>query len=226
MFSWEVLHHRRDSVLIGCLVPPGGVSIDWAFAWAALQKPAIWDVMRLSGLPFGEARTQAAHQCLNGNYSYLFFLDCDIVPPPDTITRLMAHRLPIVSGMYHQRFPTYAGGDLSHLPCMFNEGPGPEGKVVRAAITNFQPGQLVEAVYVPGGCLLVHRSVFERFLQEGIRQIFRWTLNVDNPQGRSEDFEFSYRAREMGIRAYVDTSVAAVHETPSRVTQKGLEPKL
>jgi len=227
-FSWEIVQQRRDSTLIASIVPPGGVSIDWAYAWAALQKPPIWDVMRLSGLPWAEARTQAAYQCLNAAYSYLFFLDCDVLCPPDTISRLMAHRLPIVSALYHQRFPTYTGNELAYLPCMFNEAQTPEGKTVKQPITNFQPGSLVEAVYVPSGAVLIHRSVFERFVQAGIRRIYQWTLTVDNPEaGMSEDFYFTKTAREMfGIRAYVDTSVVATHETSAKVTQKGLEVKL
>jgi len=228
MFSWQQLGVRRDSTLIAMCVAPGGVSIDWAYMWGNLQKPALWDVMRLSGLPWAEARTQAAHQCLNGNYAYLCFLDTDVLCPPDTIPRLMAHRLPIVSGMYHQRFPTYTGSELAYLPCMFTEGVGPDGQPVKQPITNFQPGQLVEATFVPSGCILIHRSVFEQFIQAGMKRIYQWTLHADNPVGGySEDFFMTKVARDMfGIRSYVDSSIACIHEAPGRITQKGLEVRL
>lgn len=230
-FSWEIQAQRAQSCLIAILAPPGGggVSLDWALSFNNMDKPPIWDVMRLSGLPFGEARTQAAYQCLNGGYQFLMFIDADILAPKDTIPRLMSHRLPIVSGLYHQRFPTWTGLSGDYLPCMFNEVAGPDGKLQKQTITDFKPGSLVEAAYVPAGCLLIHRSVFERFLANGIKRIFEWTLTAASEPpgaGRSEDFEFCARARALAYKCYVDTSIVAIHETGAKVTMKGLEPKI
>ena len=153
--SWEIVAQKANTCLIALLAPPGGISVDWALSFNNMEKPSAWDVLRLSGLPWGEARTQAAYQCLNGGYQWLFMLDCDIIAPKDTITRLMSHRLPIVSGLYYQRFPTWTGMSGDYLPCMFNEFAKPDGTVEKQTITEFKPGSLVEAAYVPGGCLLV-----------------------------------------------------------------------
>jgi len=166
-----------------------------------MEKPPIWDVMRVSGLPFGEARTQMAYQMLNGGYQWLFQLDADILAPKDTIPRLMVHRLPIVSGLYFQRFPSWTGTSGDYLPVMFSEVVGTDGVIAKQPITEFTPGSLVEAADVPAGCLLVHRSVFERFIANGIKRIFEWTLHqaAEPPgSGRSEDFEFCARARPPG----------------------------
>ena len=228
-FSWEIQAQRAQSCLIAIVAPPSGVSVDWALSFGNMDKPPIWDVMRLSGLPFGEARTQAAYQCLNGGYQWLFQIDSDILAPKNTIPRLISHRLPIVSGLYHQRFPTWDGISANYLPCMFNEVAGPDGKLGKQAITEFQPGSLVEAHCVPAGCLLEHRSVFERMLQAGIKRFFEWTLTAASEpagSGRSEDFEHIARARAIGFKAYVDTSVICIHETGAKVTPKGLEPKI
>jgi len=185
--------------------------------------------MRLSGLPWDVARTQAAIQCLNGGYNWLFFLDSDVLCPPETIPQLISHHLPIVSGLYHQRFPTWDGMTANYMPCMFNEVAGADGKLDKQAIVDYKPGSLVEAAYVPGGCLLIHRTVFERMTQEGIKRYFEWTLQVDSEppgSGRSEDFEFSARARSIGFKCFVDTSIVCTHETGGQVGQKGLLPKL
>ncbi|MBA7633355.1 hypothetical protein ES703_40921 [subsurface metagenome] len=227
--SWELVSQRAQSCLIAIVSPPGGVSVDWALSWGNMQKPPIWDVIRLSGLPWDIARTQSAIQCLNGGYQFLFFLDSDVLAPKDTIPRLIAHRLPIVSGLYHQRFPTWTGVTGDYLPCMFNEATGADGKLVKQAIVDYKPGSLVEAAYVPGGCLLVHRSVFERLTQAGIKRFFEWTLQVDAEPpgtGRSEDFEFCFKARSLGFKCFVDTSIIATHETGAQVGVKGLLPKL
>jgi hypothetical protein len=211
------------------VVPPFGVSVDWALSFANIEKPPIWDVMRLSGLPWDVARTQAAMQCLNGGYQFLFFLDSDIIAPRNTIPRLISHRLPIVSGLYYQRFPTWTGMEAAYLPCMFNEVAQPNGTVQKQPITDFTPGSLVEAHYVPGGCLLIHRSVFEHMLQAGIKEFFKWTLTTASEPpgtGRSEDFEFCARARALGFKCMVSTDVICIHETWGKVTEKGLQPKL
>lgn len=227
--SWEIVQQRAESCLIGILAPPGGVSVDWAFSFNNMVKPQLYDVIRVSGLPFGEARTQMAYQCINGGYQWLFQLDADVLAPIDTISRLMSHRLPIVSGLYNQRFPTWLGASGEYLPVMFNEVIGADGVFAKQPITEFTPGSLVEAAYVPAGCLLIHRSVFERFIANGIKRIFEWTLHqaAEPPgTGRSEDFEFSARARALGYKCIVDTSIIAIHETTAQVTSKGLLPKL
>ncbi len=224
--SWEIMQQRAESCLIGILSPPGGVSVDWAFSFNNMVKPQLYDVIRISGLPFGEGRTQMAYQCLNGGYQWLFQLDADILAPQDTIPRLMSHRLPIVSGLYFQRFPTWMGTTGDYLPVMFSDGVDAEGKGTKQPITEFPPGSLVEAAYVPAGCLMVHRSVFERMLQSGIHRFFEWSLTVDNPGGRSEDFEWSAKVRTLGFKCIVDTSIICIHETTAQVNAKGLQPKL
>ncbi|KKN87057.1 hypothetical protein LCGC14_0263270 [marine sediment metagenome] len=227
--SWEIVQQRAESCLIGILALPVGVSLDWAFSFNNMSKPQLFDVIRVSGLPFGEARTQMAYQCLNGGYQWLFQIDADILAPADTIPRLMSHRLPIVSGLYNQRFPTWMGASSEYLPVMFNEGVDAEGRGLRQPITEFTPGSLVEAAYVPAGCLLIHRNVFEKFITSGIKRIFEWTLHqAAEPEGagRSEDFEFCARARSLGYKCIVDTSVLCIHETTAQVTAKGLLPKL
>lgn len=229
MFSWEISLARQNSCLIAILVPPGGVSIDWALSFANLQKPQMSDVMRISGLPWGEARTQAAYQCLNGGYQWLFMLDCDILAPNNTIPRLMSHQLPICSGLYHQRFPTWTGIQGEYLPCMFNEAVQPDGSIQKQPITEWAPGSLIECHYVPAGCLLEHRSVFERMLQAGIKRFFEWTLTAASEppgSGRSEDFDHIFKARALGFKAYVDSSIICIHETQGQITTKGLLPKV
>ena len=227
MHIWDQLHQRSNSTLIAVLIaPPLMVSIDWAFAFAALEKPPLNDLLRISGVPFGEGRTQAAYECINRGHEWLFFLDADNIAPAHTITRLMSHRLPIVSALYHQKFPTWTGTEVKYMPCMFNEGRDAQGNPVRVEIADFQYGQLVEAAYVPAGCLLIHRSVFDRFLAAGIKRFFRWTLTADNPQGRSEDFEFSAQARALGIKSHVDTGLQVIHEAQAKVDVRGISAKI
>lgn len=227
--SWEIVQQRVNSCLIAIVAPPIGVSVDWALSFSNMEKPLPYDIMRLSGLPWDVARTQAAIQCLNQGYQWLFQIDSDVLAPKNCIPQLMSHRLPIVSGLYHQRFPTWTGMVGEYMPCMFNEVRDAQGNLGKQPISDYKPGSLVEASFVPGGCLLVHRSVFERMTQAGIKRFFEWTLQVDSvPPGTgfSEDFSFCAKARALGFKCFVDSSVLCTHETGGHVTQKGLLPKL
>ena len=112
---------------------------------------------------------------------------------------------------------------------MFNEVVGADGNLTKQAIVDYKPGSLVEADYVPGGCLLIHRSVFEQMNQAGIKRYFEWTLQVDSEppgSGRSEDFEFCFKARQLGFKCFVSTDIICTHETGAQVGVKGLLPKL
>ncbi len=186
-FPWEIEAARMNMTLIAILLPPTShVTSQWAFSWGYMEKPP-HDIMDLHGLPWGEARTEAANRVLaNPGYQWLFFLDSDVLAPRETILRLQSHRLPIVSGLYNQRFPTWLPDrmEAQYLPCMFREARKPDGTIGKDVITDYKPGSLVEADYVPGGCLLIHRMVFERMKAAGINRLFEWTLHADsNPPG-------------------------------------------
>lgn len=225
--SWELVSQRQQSCLIAMLLaPPLMVSIDWALAFAALEKPLIHDQIRLSGLPFGEARTQAAYECLNRGHEWLFFLDTDILAPANTLARLLSHRLPIVSALYHQKFPTWTGTEVKYMPCMFREGRDAQGNPVRVEVVDFQYGQMVECDFAPAGCILIHRSVFERFLAAGIKRFYTWTLTADEPKGMSEDFFFTKTARSLGYKVMVDTGIQLIHEAQAKVDVRGISPKI
>lgn len=234
MMSWTQQQVAQDSLLVATLVPPREiVTVAWAVSLKMLDTPTFWDFLRLKGMPYDVARTQAAFTCLNSKqtdtglpFQWLFFLDSDVLVPRFALTRLMSHRLPIVSGLYYQRFPTFDGVSANYLPCMFNEAVA-DGKTVKRPITDFVSGSLVEAAYVPGGCLLINRSVFERFLQAGVKRIFEWTMTADSEGlGRSEDFEFCARARALGYKCFVDTGIVCTHEAEGEITPRGLLPRI
>lgn len=225
--SWELVKQQQETVLIVTLIaPPLLVSIDWALAFASLQKPPQHDEMRITGLPWGEGRTQAAYECLNRGYQWLYFLDSDCIPPPDCLMKLLAYRLPIVSALYHQKFPTWTGMEVKYMPCMFNEGRDAQGNPTRVEVSNFQYGDLIEVAYAPSGCILIHRSVFERMLQAGIKRFYEWSLTADNPQGRSEDFEWCARVRAIGFKVFVATGIQVIHEAQAKVDVRGISPKI
>lgn len=174
----------------------------WSLGFRNLIIPG--PVLPLTGMPFDHARNAACRHALDLGLDWIFFLDSDVVPPRDAVLRLLAHRQPIVSGVYRRRSPPVA------VPVMLRGG---------RWITDLPHNQLVDVELVGAGCLLIHRSVLEKFLANPGRPgkpWFDWRVDLQGllPQGEclSEDFTFNLRARqEFGYRILVDTSIKCRH---------------
>lgn len=228
MFSWEINNRPPDNVIVASLWPREGATGDWCAMWKNLKLPDQNKWMRLMGMPFGEARTVAAYTTLNDGFQWLFFLDSDVLVPGDTVLRFINYRLPIVAALYPQRYPTFDGMKAVYKPCMFNEGRDDQGNSTLAEITDFQYGQVLEVAYAPAGAMLIHRNVFEKLVQAGIKDFYEWTMRpITNPHGRSEDFDFCQKVRRIGYKIFVDTGVQASHEVSAQVSvATGLIPRV
>jgi hypothetical protein len=157
-------------------------------------------------MPFDHARNMACENMLNNGFEWLFFLDDDVVAPPDTIQRLINHKKDIVSGIYHRRA-------LPIAPVMLRFDANDQAQWVN----EYPANTLIEVDLVGAGSLLIHRRVLERMS----RPWFEWQLGKEDPKPEpgvkvpaklSEDFSFCRKAkREFGFGIYVDTSIQCEH---------------
>jgi hypothetical protein len=208
--SWEI---REANKVVVAILHVDQTTIAWSFGLRNLQIPGREDLRQwppflpLAGMPFDHARNTSVYEMLRRGAEYLFSLDSDVIPPKDTIHRLIAHKLPIVSGMYCRRSPPHS------IPVMIRDGQW---------VTKFTPGSLVEVDLVGAGCLLVHRSVFENLppqRPEAGKHWFDWRVdlqghpnNVPELPPLSEDFTFTVHAKnKLGVRTFVDTGVVCKH---------------
>ena len=158
------------------------------------------------------------------DHDYLVSIDSDLDFRPADILRLAdlaaAHDLDMLSGLYaikqdELRWCINAAADAKPDP-----------------VTG-----LVSITMAPGGCNVVHRRVFERMIAAGptwtpwlvdytedgthrdlwnfyfngvVRDIEEWP---DKPRGRylSEDWGFSYFARKLGVRIWLDEKTVMLH---------------
>lgn len=190
---WEIV--QQTQVLV-CTLTTETVTTAWASNFKHLQVPGQFTF--LSGMPFGHARNSAAQLVMENGFQYCFFLDSDVICPPDTIIRLMAHRQPIVSGLYYRR-------NEPLFPVMLRNV-----EAGREWIQEYRIPDLLEVDYVGAGCLLIHRSVFEKVP----KPYFEWKVDrMDLPERErmSEDFSFCEKAKASGFKVLVDTSVQCVH---------------
>ncbi len=210
--SWDAAQNHQVLVAI---LHTEMTSIAWSFGFRNLIIPGP-PPLPLCGAPFDMARNQACQHALAIGVEWLFFLDSDVIPPRDTILRLMSYRQPIMSGIYHRRSPPHG------VPVVIK---GPTWCVV-------PPNNgIIEADLVGAGCLLIHRSVLEQMppLDAGRgKRWFDWRVDCAGilPPGEalSEDFAFCLHARRMGYKILVDTSIQCKHVGLAQATFGAMNP--
>jgi hypothetical protein len=163
-----------------------------------MQLPPASDIHFLSGMPFDHARNTACDSTLKLGFQWLFFLDDDVLIPPDTIPKLVSRGKPIISGLYYRRVPPI-------MPvALLDTKPKP------TFIGSFNAGDVFEVDLVGAGCLLIHRSVLESMKWPW----FDWRLDrfeLPEDQKCSEDFAFCRDAKAKGHKIWLDTSVQCQH---------------
>lgn len=83
---------RRPSLAAGGI--PDGAEVVRLPEWApAGPDPYLWGRI-------ARTREEARRIFLCGGWTHLYFHDCDVIPPKDAIVRLLAHSVPVASGIY------------------------------------------------------------------------------------------------------------------------------
>ncbi len=202
--SWEM---REANKVLCAVLSVENTTMAWAMGFRKLVVPGP-EPLFIAGLPFDHARNAAVEQCLSRGCQYLFFLDSDVVAPPDAILRLIRHDKPIISGMYCRRSPPHA------IPVMMRNHQWV------TEIPSLGENPVVEVDLVGAGCLLIHRSLLERMAKECPvapgKTWFHWRSDLHGiaPAGTalSEDYSFNYQVRtRLGIPILVDTSIRCRH---------------
>lgn len=216
--AWEFLEQKR--VLCGILCTDT-VATAWALGFRNLK--GIDHVVAIQGKPFDHARNEACKLALEAGFDYLFFLDSDVVPPSDAVPRLLAHNLPVVSGVYYRRSPPLG------FPVLMMRDPNNNGQL--GWPTGLPANTMIEVDVVGAGCLLIHRSVLERLPpQRPGYHWFDWRVNLrglgvcPDASCMSEDYTFNLHCKNHGIRTMVDTSVLCRHigAAEAQIGQNGM----
>lgn len=149
--------------------------------------------------PIESLRNQMVENALQAGCTHLIMMDADQVYPKDTIPRLLAHNLPIVHAVVHRRYPPFDS--------ILYEGAlnGFTNK------TDYKDGDLIEVDACGTGCVLYQTKIF----QEMDPPWFEFVQNPDKEKGGvvGEDIWFCHKARKMGYKIMVDTSVKVGHLT-------------
>lgn len=215
--SWEQINAQpvNQNRVLGCVLTRETVTTAWAFSLRNMYLPnGAWTA--LSGMPFDMARNTGCLKLLELGWEWLFFLDDDVIAPPDTIVRLINHNKPIISGLYYRRYAPLA-------PVMLKDTQnGPTW------IVEYPANSLIEADFVGAGCLLIHRDVLKSLSPLSNRcHWFEWRCDrtdLGHLEKTSEDFTFCKHAKNHGYKIFVDTSIQCVHAGLSSSSIDGFKP--
>jgi FkbM family methyltransferase len=131
-------------------------------------------------------------------YDYLFSVDSDIVLPKDSLRKLLAANVDVISGVYVQRIP---GEQNIEIYGFHPSGATPRLKYEQIA------GGIHNVAGVGMGCCLIKSDVF-RTLQY---PWFEYHSALDHANTLSEDVDFCNKARVAGFNIFVDATIICDH---------------
>src|SRR5262245_27156266 len=117
-------------------------------------------IVNLEGSMITKQRNDLVDHAKKLGADYVFFIDTDLVMPPDTLIRLLKHGKDVVGATYNKRVHPYE--TLGRL-----KGEKPTDDELRA-------GGLREAELLPGGCVLVKMSVYDKLTWPFYHESYQW----------------------------------------------------
>ncbi len=142
-----------------------------------------------------KVRSQMKEDFLEREETHLFFLKGTVLPPFDTMVKLLVMDKPIATGVFLgvQDF----NGKKLLSPNLRGLSEEQEGAATRVPVKQVVPSRVGEVYGCELGCSLVKREVLEEV------EFKKHSLRL------GEDYIFCKEAREKGFRTYADSSVKA-----------------
>ncbi len=149
------------------------------------------------------AREEAANMALDMGADYLYMIDDDMTCPSTMFEGLYQHDVDVVAPLaFTRNFPHHA------VIYEIEEGYDPVHKTdyfINHLVTNYPKNSLVECDAVGFGAVLIKRRVLEAMPKP------RFTCSSAN----GEDILFCHKAKKLGFRIFMDTSIKLGHLSTS-----------
>lgn len=150
----------------------------------------------VQGSNIARERNIIASHALRLKANWLLFIDADSVVPRDGLTRLLAHKVNIVSGVYF-------GKQAPFGPIAYRKHGDLYGQ-----ITEMPENTLLDDIdTVGGGFLLINTSVFEHIKKPW----FCFEENAEAGDVGGEDSYFCHKALRAGYKIHLDTGCLLGH---------------
>lgn len=194
-------------ILIG-MPTLGEIPIKTVASLFALDRPAGTEIGFTHNSLVYDARNEFCQRAVNGGFDYLFFIDSDMIFPPDTLTKLLALNTDIATAVCYAR-------KGNHAPCVYN-------RVVKRNLFHDSEAehvkQIPDGVFEVAGCgmavCLIKADVLKRLVKKYKGTPFEPFGNM------GEDLAFCYRARKLGYRLKADSTIPIGHIGETVITRE------
>lgn len=178
-----------------------GYKVDWRtarFCYLEMNGKESWRWNAETSHYIEFNRNKIVDDLLKGDFTHLFFLDADTIPPTGTIARLLKHDKDIVSAL-----------EIYQL----------EGKL----IWNYQlltededlSSPLIKVEGASSSCILMKRQVFEKMEWPWYEMQY-----TRDSKFTGDDFYFCHKAAKLGFETWVDRSIECIHRRIVDLTSK------
>jgi len=166
-----------------------------------MEKPDYTYLYEDSTGPIHELRNNLVQKALEVGATKLLMCDIDQVYHPLTVTKLLAHNLPVVGALVHRRYVPFDSLMMKIVDVDADTK-------AYASLDDWEDGELVEVDATGTGCIMYDMSVFRKIPKP-------WYKSEYDPSGMpiGEDFGFCLALKNAGYKIFVDTSVPAGHLT-------------
>lgn len=195
----------------------GMVSVYFMQARVAQQFPLVSSAVDKIVLnkPIAEARNEIVEFALEQGANYIYWLDDDVIPPPDAFLKLYRHQKDIINGVYWSK-------SNPPMPLLFRghlEGP----------YWNWHVGDLIEIDAAGNGLTLVKTDVYRKISETigGPWYSTDYSSFKDMKaaaHNNTEDLYFYWKAKQAGYKVWADTSVQALHYEKFNQVTYGMPP--
>lgn len=208
------------------------------------------DILVSDSMATDHNRNLIVENFLKTDSEWLFWIDADTTVPIGSAERLLATEKQFISGLYYAKHPP-------HNPIAYYKlGDNYQSIGVD---NSWERGEILEVETVGFGCMLTHRSIFEKMKESyipkqivggGMTLIHKDDISESNPNleaklygdkwvqtlvdpafeykfpffalefGRTEDIWFTEKAKRLGYKVYVDTSIECGHLYPREFSGK------
>ena len=178
------------------------VPISFVYSFLYMERPDFTLIHADNG-PIDTLRNDIVEKALALNITHLIMMDVDQVYPPQTITKLLAHKLPVVGAKVNRRYPPFDPIIMK----ITDQGYHP--------IDDYKKDSLTECDATGTGCIMYSMEVFRKLSYPW----FRFQKNPENGMTIGEDIGLCQDLKEAGYKIYVDTSIEVGHLTTMIVNE-------
>jgi len=172
------------------------VPISFVHSFVLMEKPSFQYITCDNG-PIDTLRNDIVKKALECGVTKLIMMDVDQVYPPDTITKLLKHKHPLVGVSVNRRYPPFDPIIMK----LTDKG--------YELINDYEPGDLVECDATGAGCVAYDMSIFKELPYPW----FEFKKDEETGMVIGEDIGLCQNLKAKGHKIYVDTSVEVGHLT-------------